>query len=747
MSQNNDSSSSSSSPNNDSTSVQPIDGVAYSSNLGDRHELTLFQDQGTSNFKESRDNYAPAPRSGLDESYLHSIASFLARPHRLRVFPISTTTDYIGTLTLTNFFAELGIANKIANFRFYNADMIVKIVANASRYALGRALVTHIPMNDILAADRALPNAPVSVQLLTSYPHAEVDFGSSESVTFRVPYCDIVPWRTLDSSFWSRVRFDMINPLVGTTSGETATLSVFVWVENLQLSIPTTQGFTDEPDAKSKSLIAPSNQTSRLISGALQHRPLMKELTDGVAWASALAVKAASLFGMSKPMNTSPNTPFSNVPCRGFTQCEGSSESVSLSFRPSNGICSNPSLDLSKEDPMNINHFLSRSQIFEIIPWNVGEGSDTQIFNRRITSIVTATSTFLTGIVDLYNFYRGGLVFRLSAVKNAFYSGRLAVQFYPDGAAETIGWDPNSPSLIWDVQENREIYFSVPYQSIVRMVEGGLTSQFLGRLVIYVLNPLRADVPLPQTLSINMSVMAASDFSLSVPQNKTRIYTQGLTDSDAPPSTSKRMESIATPLLAISPTDSNTEAIIMGEPTFSLKDLIKRYTYYSSISTQAFTMDPHWFGTLASTNPIDNLSRYYRFARGSRRYMVVMSSPPLDASGNPPPFSFLNANLVKNGAQPLDSPVAIPTPPRSANFEHRVDSRLNAFIEVNVPYYSNTDRFVIGGTNESFSAWMMVRFWASYDELVYTTPPTWDIYVAVGDDFSFSFPCHLPFQL
>ena len=717
------------------------DGVAYSNRVGDRHELTLFQDQGSSHTRLSRDNAAIPPRSGLDETYQHSIVSFLSRPQRVAVFNITTASDYLGELSLSSFFTLQSVAAKVANFRFYNCNVHYKLVVNASRYALGRVVIAHTPYNSALSADRALPASATSVQMLTSYPHAEVDFGSSESITFSVPFCDSIPWNFINEVRWSEVRLEVINPLVGTTAGETATLAVFMWVDNLQLSIPYTQGFEEEADVKSRSLIQPSCEDIHVISGAVQNHPIADELSKGVAWAGALATKAASLFGLSKPLSTLPNTPLSNIPCKGFTQCEGSSEAVSLSLRPSNGISRSTKLDLCVEDPMNINHFLTRSQIFSIINWSTALGSDTPIFNSTMMGLVTSTTSFLHGITDLYHFYRGGLVFRLSCVKNAFYSGRLAVQFYSAGSSDVVGWEANLPSIIWDIQENRELYFSIPYQSYSRMVEQKLDAGLLGRLVIYVVNPLRADPPLPQQIQVNMTVMAASDFAVAVPTNKTIIYTQGLADKDAPPPTSKEIEKFATPLLAIPPTTHDVEAILMGEPTMSLKDIVKRMTYYDLVTASAFEMDPWYFGGLDSDSPIDNVSRYYRFARGSRRYMVVLSQMPTDTNGNSPEMIFLNANLNLNSGSVITSPAVIAVPPRSANFEHRVDARLNSFIEVSVPWYSTVDRMVIGKTTVSaWEAHMTVRFWASYDENVYINPPVFNIYAAVGDDFSFSFP-------
>ena len=673
------------------------DGQAYSSKLGDRHELTLFQDQGLSHIKESRDNSKPLPRSGLDEDYQHTIKSFLLRPQKVASYNITTTSTFLGVLSLDNFFSVPSVASKIANFRFYNCDVCFKLVVNASRYALGKALITHTPFNTQLENDRKLQSATQTVQQLTSYPHAELDFGSSESVTFLVPFCDIIPWNFPTGTEWSEVRLDMINALVGTTAGENATLSVFMWVENLQLSIPYTQGYNDtENDVKSRSLVQPSKEIANAISGSVQNHPLVSELADGIAWAESLAMRAASLFGMSKPMSVTPNAPYTNIPGRGFTQCEGSSEAVSLSLRPSNGISSYSGLDLCSEDPMNINHFLTRSQVFEIINWTTSLATDTPIYNKTLMELIGNSTSFLHGLSDLYHFYRGGLVFRLSVVKNAFYSGRLAVQFYPAGSSVYQGWDANLPSIVWDIQENRELYFSIPYQCYSRMVEASLDSGLMGKLVILVVNPLRADPPLTQSLPINVSVMAAADFAFAVPQTKSVIYTQGLADRDAPPPTSLEIAQAATPLLAIKPTDRNTEAIIMGEPTMSMKDLIKRMTYYSSITTTAFLMDPHYFGDLSSVNPIDNLSRYFRFARGSRRYMVVLTAMPTNTAGASPSMIFINSNLLLNSGPVIDSPSVIAVPPRGANFEHRVDARLNSFLEVNVPYFNTTDRIVVG---------------------------------------------------
>lgn len=736
--------SSTSSINPSSPSMFSQGDMSYAGSKDERSETVLFVDQGITKSSQPQPFSVCPPLNNMSERHEHSIAAFLRRPYRLGEYDIVAATSYVTSLSLANLFALPPVSDKISNFRYYRATACYRMVVNASRFASGRLVLCHTPYNSILTADRQITLTP-SPQKLTSYPFVEVDFGSSESAILRIPYCAFTPWETIANTSWSEVHLQVLNTLRGPNAGETASVTIFAWLEDLELSIPTAAGgLDDEPQDKSKFIISPALRRISDLASGFTSAPLIGPYAEGVYWASSLASKAASLFGFSKPPNVCANTAISNVPSRGFTQCEGSSEAVVLGLRPSNTISVHPSFHLSSGDPMSFHSFLSRAQLNRRLSWTTTTLIGTNLLDQLVDEFFSSDSTFLSGLSDFYYYYRGGVVVRLSAVKNAFYSGRLWIGYTPTGNAPS-SFDPSCAGIVWDIQENKEIIFHIPFIALTRFNYLGLANT--GRLFVQVLNPLRTDSTLPNEITINMYSIGASDVSYAVPKNGSKIYSAGLTDGDSAPTSALDYERNAIRLLDVPNSDCNSEAAVMGEPTFTLKDIVKRLTFDQKVSGN-FLYDPMYFGSLASTSTVDRVSRWFRFFRGSRRFMVVLRALPTNASGATPTHYWICSNLVELTGAVVTSPsVLVSTPPHSNNFEHRVDGRVNSFLEVSVPYYNPTDRVLIGSTLTSGVRInrMAPRFWLDYEGTFNTTPPVFDLYTAIGDDASFSFPLHQPF--
>jgi hypothetical protein len=737
-------SSSSTYSTNDNASTSRVSSAYKRSSLFDRHQLTTFHDNNISSASSGRVGAMRPFNSAMDESKSHDISAFLARPHRLATVTIDNATGFIGSYNLNNFFSIASVANKIAGFRFVTCDFHVKIMVNANRFSYGRIIAAHTPFGSSLTFNRLVKTS--ETPLLTTFPYIDIDIGSNETGTIDVPFCDGYMWSslTVNTFDYSQVDVRMLSPFVGTTGVENATVSIFAWVDNLQLSIPVAHGDVSEIDTKKNNVVRPAVEAVRDISGALVNVPIISELAQGVHWASSLTDKAMSLFGFSKPINANTNTFITNVPAKGFTNSEGVYDGVTLSLRPTNSITSSPIADLCSEDPMSFPYFFSRFQLTNSIVWNTTDLQDTILHNQRIGTMFDDANSYWYGLANGFALERGGILIRLSVVKNAFYSGRLSLEFATDGLTP-FTFNANQSSIVWDVSENREIYIRIPYVAQTRYTPTA-GNDFRGRFILRVINELRAEDTMPQSVPILMFACPNVDYSFACPSNYTIAFPHGLTDQDTHALTRAEVSQRAIPLLDVPLQDHNSEAIIIGEPLLSLRDLIKRHTFLLSSSFSSITLDPYYFDpSVYNNNSVHIMSSFFGFFRGTMRYMFVVTQPPTDASGNSPAEyllrSFLTYTSAANSAPAFNSAPVYASVGGNCSLTHFTLNNLNRTHEVSVPYYCSIDRFPIGlSTYIGDILWPLLHLRVEYDTVTYVNPPTVEVYQSCGDDATFSFP-------
>lgn len=593
-------------------------------------------------------------------------------------------------------------------FGYYRGTFNLKLVVNGSPFATGRVLLLSSPYEGELEVDRQINIS--SVSCLTSYPHIEADIGSGETPTLSIPYCGETPWSLTGPgdvlNQWSYARIVMLNPLQGPTNGETAQLQVYGWLSDLELSIPVAE--SSESGQKTDSVISSTLNSVSKVAGSMGDLPLIGSVAKDVGWTAGLASKVAGAFGFSRPLTDLSVRPIANVPAMGYTNCENVDNSVVLGLRPSNAVTNTPEINFSRIDPLQTSHFLSRDQVIDQIPYSSVAVSNTVLSSYILSDDLISNSLFRY-ISHHYVFWRGGLVFRLSKVGNAFYSGRVSIEYQASGNIPGA-FTPDVPGIIWDIRTDKEIYFSIPFVSLTRMRASG---QRIGILVIRVINPLKVQDTMPSTIDLNLSLCPAADVSFAVPQSMDLALAQsGDTLANPTPGVMEpsSLRKKAFPLLDLPLTTHENETMVMGEPSVSLNDLIKRFCFVTTSLTTAFSLDPLYMGNIGAKVPLFTLSRVFRFHRGSIRYKLRQSMPP---STNTGVFStepvFLNVQLKKSFGPNITPPAQVDSvPPLDALPTHYQRMDLNPVFEFSIPYFNVVDRVYNSETNKSAQANSMV---------------------------------------
>lgn len=702
----------------------------YDSTNLETHEIVAFHDAASSS---TYSRFAvPAPVHSAMDEYVHSIESYLKRPYLLSSGTLSPGSGAIFSGSVGNILIDPVVAGKVANFGMFRGDLHVKVTMNATPFTMGRFALVHTPYYQLKETTRR----PILTSLphITSFPYAEVDIASGESANLVIPYCGVAPVMDPDPTVvenvsWSDFHFVTLSGLQGSDTAVSADYSIYAWIENLHLSVPVPQAGDESEAVAAKSQI--------VINVPLPK----KEPPTLPGWFSHLAAGAASFLGFSRPPNLNPNMPYSNLPARGFTHSADTDDSVSLSMFPSNAVRNDSEINGANQDEMKLSNFLRQYQIFSTVNWST---ASTGVFYDQQLNPEQFLTTRFGALADIFGYYRGSISFRFSAVKTPFHSGRIAIEYVPFGAA-AASYTPSQPSVVWDVRTNKDIQVHVPFVARTRYILA--TANNFGRIVLRVLNPLKASDGAPTSVPILVYISLGEDVSFAVPLSPTNTYTQAgensIADIEPPPQANTPDSRLINIFPSVSPSSDVEATVVMGEPVLSLLSIVKRFVPMQNFTNIGITIDPMYMGLINSEHPIFALSHYFQFWRGSLRYKFILKRLPTDGSGNTPEDIVAYSRIdraVTNSISP-PTPGTGPFVSATSSPAHRTFPRINPVHEVSLPYYVQTDRvFTDSVTLFSATNRYTLDFWYEYDTTVYTNPPITEILLAGGDDFSFSFP-------
>lgn len=705
----------------------------------DTKQLLKMYDNGMHCIKTTQPADTKVPVVRYKSVQSNSIEDILGRPIKLATYIVNNATTFIGSHDMGDYNANPMASDKLTNFQYIRGDACYKFVVNAGVQTLGRVMVLSSPYENQLPLSRNIVPTTTLTQL-TTYPHAEIDVGSGETLTYKIPYIAKAPLSLIGAMGWSFIYLRMLNSFVGLTAAETFELTVYAWWESVSLFMPIAQGPEDE-EAIQKTAHPISSAFSELSSFSDQYSwtPIIGPYAAGVGWFTGLIARAASAFGYSKPLNDSSTTFVSPHPARGYTNAEGCDDSLSLSLRPSNRVSVHPSNFGVSKDPHSFRSFLSRDHILLITTWSTSQPTNTKLVNQ-VLGPTSMLPTLYAVISEQFQQQAVSLIFRLSLVKNAFYSGRLAIQWSADGT-NPFAWNASLPGIILDVKTNDELVFRVPYMSSTRLRD---ISQTNGRLLIWVLNPLRVNDTYPQSIAVNLSVAVDDNVLFAMPRSSTRVLAQGLPDDECVIARPAALATKAVDIYSVPPPDPNDLLVIGGEYTNTISDLLKRFCYYF----EYFNFDEFYFTPSDTTNhltsyhPYQFFSNYYRFWRGSFRIKLVMVQPPTTTAGVVDYAALLKAKIFYGSTSyPPTVGVAVPISENRLP-ESFVRSSINNVLEISVPYYSIYDRSVVGAPDTTPTP--SIQVYVVPSDPVFVNSAQVAVYMAVGEDFSFGFPCGMP---
>lgn len=744
------------------------------------------------------------------EARLHTIVDVLSRPVTVAT-GIWSTASLQGNQILSLDFPQaifdksVNVVDKLNFFAFFRADVCIRVMVNANTFQQGKLLGYFTPFTQYIGERADVANFLTSK---TAFPHVIMDASTGNSANLVIPY--VAPYssyRLFDKtgnigSFFLVVLNELFQ--------ENATFTVQAWFTNISVDLPsgllnnltTTSTLLNdvrraveqhgedqvtrrinrvigrfkaqvagESEQKSSGIISSTFHQIHEVAQLGKNIPIIADIAAPVSWVAKAIAHVAEYFGYSKTQDLNGHCKMVQVPAYGFTNASGIDGGTVLGCTQDNTIEPRGDLFGSAVDDMDINYICSHRCFVESFGFSTTDAVGSELysfpvapgwckFNINDQCFLPTTTAF---VASMFNFWRGGLRYKIQAAKTAYHSGRVRIVYIPGSFNSDVDSAEQAYNWVFDLRNQSEIEFSIPYNNILEWQPCNLTQDVesttsIGTIRIEVFNQLRAPDSVRQAISFNVWVAGESDLQFAVPTFQR--YVPSL------PNLSFRAQVLGTaqdqgfndmgdkPGLFQTGHKNKVDPckFAIGEYVTNLRYLTRRFGITQNLTPDVMNPTTQWqfpnyyFGSPFVqgdeindflVTPIDYISYLYRFFRGGMRWKAMYSSPVV-AGG-------YQEMLLAHGVPSARSPTQITNDnvaiyerfyKGTSTFLHRVFSAINPVCEVTIPYYSQVPIRAIVGTDVAQPTFLEDS--ATYYRLrSYTTQGEVDVLRAGSDDFSF----------
>jgi len=491
------------------------------------------------------------------------IKSFLARPVRIKTFawtPGSSVDGYLNPWS--TFLNSAAVAAKIKNYARIRGKLHLRFLINSNSFYYGSLIFSYIPLYSVdevtMSRTLSAPQTADFVEILQR-PHLLLDPATSLDRDFVLPF--LYPYayfpltgETNDIGQMGILCYNDLNILRHANgSTDPVQVSVYAWMEDVDLCVPTTyvstMGKTKVVAEESKvdSDLGPVSKVCSAVGKVADVAgkiPFLAPYTTPVSMAAKLGYSLAKTMGFSRQENTeSMHRVYPNITAE-FAQTDRADCSEVFALDSANTLSIDPGSVNLAEDEMDMLSLCKRDSF--VYTQTIGlDVTDTVISSIRVRPIVSQTygSEYHFPIISYcslpFKYWRGTLKYKFQFVASAFHKGRFRITWDPYPDATNIV-DPDyfnsAYTYVVDLENEREFTFSVPYAHfkpfLINSTSGTVISNAIlspteydnGTLSVMVLNPIVS----PNSTSfsdiyMNLYISAGDDFQLVYPDS-TEIY-------------------------------------------------------------------------------------------------------------------------------------------------------------------------------------------------------------------------------
>lgn len=552
---------------------------------------------------------------GLDVG--EDIKKFLARPRKFKS-GLFQATDIVSTFNADGFFVPFDVidnvqlGNKLKGYHGFRATTVLTWVVNANPFQQGRYMLCAIPTGGAQGSStQAIEwvNMHIATKTMrTQLPRVEIDITCDTTAVLRLPYSGVQDYYPLTAAnditrYGTQyvIRMFPYSVLEYGTGSANATWSLWVHFEDVELIAAAAPavglqagGDTTKIEQDSQNA-GPIESTALKVSKAakfLTPVPFVGQYATGLSWVADIVGNVAKVFGWSNPTNLEHEHRMIRSQTHYANNVDKMEAQSLLALTTTNKIALRPSLRDNKEDQLDYANFAGRFAWTDTLDWTTAMAEGTELANEDVTLAFSVQSATLSNgwtyevmipaawLVKNHRFWRSSIVYKFKIVKTQFHSGRLAIAFTPNtgfttSTDVTYANSDYAYREIIDIREMNEYTFAIPYISHApykTSVYDTPADTSLGKLKVFVVDPLRAPSTVSSGVRILVEMAAGPDFEVQTPRFGYTLPATGVTLQAGPCEEPPKSigSSIQTKYQLM------TSADCFGERVSNLRQLVKR---------------------------------------------------------------------------------------------------------------------------------------------------------------------------
>lgn len=487
---------------------------------------------------------------------VQDIKSFLAKPIILQTGVISTT-DTVSTFSAIPFMAtyltNVLVADKLRGYFGIRATIVIRVILNANRFQQGLYQFSWVPVGGQANGNQRtlFYDSHIATRVQRSQLHrVELDVNCDTEGELVIPYSSSLNWVPLRVPAGSAGELGIFRvfpyvPLTAPTGSTTASFRIYAHLEDVELlgaAVPqmgrklsrVIKKNASEIEAKNANIgpVESAMAMGATISNALSVVPMLTPFAKPASWVFEAMSGLAASFGWSKPANLAPAARMVQNFAPYMGSVNNDDYALPLSLDVKNYVEPLP-LGITYSDEMDFSALCAIFSWKSTLSWSTSDSVGATIFSYNITptlgTLVTGTNYHfspLALLANLFNYWRGGFIFKIKIVKTEFHSGRISLNFNPvnsvgSGGGFILASAPYLNRTIYDIRECNQILYHVPYTSALPYLS--TSDEFgkslnMGQLVVVVEDILTAPSAVSPTINLVVEICGDKDFEFAYPR-------------------------------------------------------------------------------------------------------------------------------------------------------------------------------------------------------------------------------------
>lgn len=440
-------------------------------------------------------------------------------------------------------------------YAFYKFNFTLRFQLNGTKFHSGQLICSWDPLSLAIQDNDARAYSSTAA---TGLPHVLINASTNEPVEISIPFFHPKNFLSTNTSSVSnnlgKLRINVLN-ILRYAEGSSPNLHLTVWfyahspsvhvpIYRHDLLVSPNQALSDEWED-----LQPTMEAVGDFIGSLLGDSAGKAVTSGGHavgnfftgnWGGVMRNSGdflnhvANALGLDYPVRIITNLTHIN-PLGPMAVGKGVDSAYSLRLDPTIMQVVTPDRKANSAEECDMDYIKRVPMLVRNIIWTDDRPSGTLLTYWPVTPNLSGNATeipsgfyypntFLSYLTGLFQFWRGGLNYRLDFVSTQFHTGRLLVAFVPNAHTEEPTFDQalSCPNVVVDIQETSSVSFTVPFlsQTPWKNCENDALADLsiVGYVYVFILNELVRPSNVANTIEFNVYISGCDDFEFASPQ-------------------------------------------------------------------------------------------------------------------------------------------------------------------------------------------------------------------------------------